>query len=278
MAGRPTRQDEPCEDPPLPAAVHPGGLQHLPRDLGEVVPQQEDRERQPVGDVEEHHARDRAEEPQLRRRVWRPAAARSAPAPPAARPPAGRASPGRGTPARRRRIRRARRSTTTSTVVGTEISTVFQNACVIRRCPAGPSSCRRQLAGAVSAVHQPLAALSCCGPQRGQEQPERGTSQSAMTSSPGRPAAEPATDEPGATRRGAPEPAPLVGRAFDGAVMLMTAPAETADVEDHGGDDQQQEQHAERAAESLVVAAAEGHQPHLRWPARWRPPAPVRAR
>lgn len=56
------RQHEPGEDPPLTAAVHPGGFQHFPRNLGEVVAQEEDRERQSVGDVEEDDARDRPEQ------------------------------------------------------------------------------------------------------------------------------------------------------------------------------------------------------------------------
>src|SRR5690606_35642757 len=52
------REDHPPEDRPLRAAVHPRRLEQVPRDRGEEVAQQEDRERQPERDVEQHHAGD----------------------------------------------------------------------------------------------------------------------------------------------------------------------------------------------------------------------------
>ena len=62
IAGQPERQDDPTEHRQLARAVHPRGLEQLAGDPDEEVPQQEDRERQPERHVEQHHARDRAEQ------------------------------------------------------------------------------------------------------------------------------------------------------------------------------------------------------------------------
>ena len=65
MAGPPSGITTRANSRSSPAAVHPGRLQQLARDLGEEVPQQEDRERQTEGGVEEDHAGGRPEQPDL---------------------------------------------------------------------------------------------------------------------------------------------------------------------------------------------------------------------
>ena len=59
------RQHDPAEHAELAGAVHAGRLQQLGGDAHEEVPQQEDAERQPERDVEEHHAEDLAEDPEI---------------------------------------------------------------------------------------------------------------------------------------------------------------------------------------------------------------------
>ena len=66
------RQHDPGEQPHLARAVQPRRLQQLPGDLREEVPQQEDREGQAEGDMEEHHAGRRLEEADARRTASTP--------------------------------------------------------------------------------------------------------------------------------------------------------------------------------------------------------------
>ena len=65
IAGQPERQDQAQEDPDLGGAVDPRRLHQVLRDPDEEVPQQEDRERQPEGGVEEDQAEHRVEEPEV---------------------------------------------------------------------------------------------------------------------------------------------------------------------------------------------------------------------
>ena len=65
IAGSPSGRISAEEDPELGGAVDPRRLEQVLRDPDEEVPQQEDRERQPEGGVEEHEPEDRVEQAEV---------------------------------------------------------------------------------------------------------------------------------------------------------------------------------------------------------------------